>query len=56
MREGGCEHQVFVGSQVNLDRDTGALVDGSAVETLYLSDNFPVLEGAFNANGIEVNT
>eukprot|EP00903_Cladosiphon_okamuranus_P016257 g14994.t1 len=39
--------------KVNLDRATGALVDGSAVETLYLSDNVPVLDGAFNINGIE---
>eukprot|EP00752_Nemacystus_decipiens_P012928 g11442.t1 len=39
--------------KVNLDRGTGALVDGSTVETLYLSDNVPVLEGEFNVNGIE---
>ncbi|CAM9696372.1 unnamed protein product [Ectocarpus sp. 13 AM-2016] len=38
---------------VNLDRETGALVDGLAVHTLVLSDNVPVLEGAFNVNGIE---
>lgn len=43
-------------AQVYLDRDTGALVNGSAVETIYLSDNVPVLEGAFNVNGIEVST
>lgn len=41
--------------QVNLDRKTGALVDGYDVETLNLSDNVPVLEGAFNVNGIEVS-
>ena len=40
---------------MNLDRETGALVDGTAVETLYLSDNVPVLEGAINVNGIEVS-
>ncbi|CAB1100031.1 unnamed protein product [Ectocarpus sp. CCAP 1310/34] len=40
---------------VNLDRETGALVDGLAVHTLVLSDNVPVLEGAFNVNGIEVS-
>ncbi|CBN74873.1 superoxide dismutase [Ectocarpus siliculosus] len=39
--------------KVNLDRETGALVDGLAVHTLVLSDNVPVLEGAFNVNGIE---
>ncbi|CAM9350375.1 unnamed protein product [Ectocarpus fasciculatus] len=38
--------------KVNLDRETGALVDGSAVETLLLSDNVLVLEGAVNVNGI----
>ncbi|CAN0019062.1 unnamed protein product [Ectocarpus sp. 6 AP-2014] len=38
---------------VNLDSETGALVDGLAVHTLVLSDNVPVLEGAFNVNGIE---
>ncbi|CAM9764608.1 unnamed protein product [Ectocarpus sp. 12 AP-2014] len=43
----------LVGPQVNLDRETGALVDGLAVHTLVLSDNVPVLEGAFNVNGIE---
>lgn len=41
--------------QVNLDRKTGALVDGYDVETLNLSENVPVLEGAFNVNGIEVS-
>lgn len=38
-----------------LDRETGALVDESSVETLILSDNVPVAEGAFNVNGIEVS-
>ncbi|CAM9340050.1 unnamed protein product [Ectocarpus sp. 6 AP-2014] len=39
--------------KVDLDEETGELVDRSAVETLVLSDNVPVVEGAFNVNGIE---
>ncbi|CAM9955305.1 unnamed protein product [Ectocarpus sp. 13 AM-2016] len=41
-------------TQVNLDRETGALVDGSSFETLVLSDNFPFVEEEINLNGIEV--
>ncbi|CAB1113389.1 unnamed protein product [Ectocarpus sp. CCAP 1310/34] len=55
-REGDhASWKTFVRYRVNLDRETGALVDGLAVHTLVLSDNVPVLEGAFNVNGIEVS-
>ncbi|CAN0166681.1 unnamed protein product [Ectocarpus sp. 6 AP-2014] len=40
--------------KVNLERETGALVNGSSFETLVLGDNFPFVEEAINLNGIEV--
>ncbi|CAM9164405.1 unnamed protein product, partial [Hapterophycus canaliculatus] len=40
--------------KVDLDRHSGALVGGEGgVHTIMLSENVPVVEGAFNTNGVE---